>query len=314
MGDRRLKGFWKRIVPENEIDGREECFYLHNGILMRRSVDKELGTSVNQVLVPEVFRKEILSLAHDSLFAGHQGRTKTYRRVASDFYWPGMFKDTEEFCKTCHVCQVTGKPNQGIPPAPLKPIPITGEAFSKVLIDVVGPLPKTSQGNQYLLTIMCLNTRFPEAIPLRRVTASVVAKALLKYFTYTGLPQEIQSDQGSNFMSRLFQQVMDLLDIRQVRSSAYHPESQGALERFHQHLKSMLRCFCLEREKDWDQCVPFVLFAARDAKQESLGFSPFELIYGHTPKGPLKLVKDSLLQSKSDGDMLNYVAQIKDRL
>ena len=80
---------------------------------------------------------------------------------------------------------------------------------------------------------MCESTRFPEAIPLRNISAKIIVKALIKFFTLVGLPKSIQSDQGSNFMSGLFQQVMDELGIRQYRSSAYHPESQGALERFH---------------------------------------------------------------------------------
>ena len=98
-----------------------------------------------------------------------------------------------------------------------------------MIIDCVGPLPKTKSGNQYLLTVMCASTRFPEAIPLRNISA--------KFFTLVVQPKSIQSDQGSNFMSGLFQQVMDELGIKQYRSSAYHPESQGALERFHQTLK-----------------------------------------------------------------------------
>lgn len=75
-------------------------------------------------------------------------------------------------------------------------------------------------------------------------------------------------------------------------SSAYHPESQGALERWHQTLKAMLRKYCLEAKVDWDEGIPFVLFAAREAVQESLGFSPSELVFGHTPRGPLKSMKE----------------------
>ena len=319
--DVTLQYAWDKVVDEKHIEQERECFYVHKGVLMRKcgmEIDQD-GSALDvgvkyQVVVPNIYRQELLSLGHESLFAGHLGRRKTLDRVSSDYYWPGMYRDTEKYCQSCHVCQVVGKPNQGIPPAPLKIIPMTGEAFSKVIIDIVGPLPKTSQGNQYLLTIMCANTRFPEAIPLRKVTAAVVTKQLIKYFTMTGLPQEIQSDQGSNFMSKLFQQVMVLLGIHQVRSSAYHPASQGALERFHQNLKSMLRCYCQEHEKDWDQGVPYVLFAARDAKQESLGFSPFELVYGHTPKGPLKLLKASWLDNHQTETMLDYVARIKDRL
>ncbi|XP_067685776.1 uncharacterized protein [Haliotis asinina] len=310
--DETLQQIWSKVLSDTRDT---EEFYVHKGILMRRCPQKELDVgSREQIVVPKAFRTEILSLAHESLFAGHLGRTKTYDRLSSDFFWPGMYKDVEDYCSSCHVCQVAGKPNQLIPPAPLKVVPAVGEAFSKVLIDIVGPLPKTSQGNQYLLTIMCLNTRFPEAIPLRKVTAAVVTKALIKYFTMTGLPNEIQSDQGSNFMSNLFRQVMLLLEIHQVRSSAYHPESQGALERFHQTLKSMLRCFCLEHERDWDVGLPYVLFAARDSRQESLGFSPFELVYGHTPRGPLKLVKDKWLDDNQSENLLGYVARIKDRL
>ena len=84
---------------------------------------------------------------------------------------------------------------------------------------------------------MCASTRFPEAVPLRNITTKTVVQALTKFFTLVGLPKSIQSDQGSNFMSGIFQQVMHELQIKQYKSTAYHPESQGALERFHQTLK-----------------------------------------------------------------------------
>jgi transposase InsO family protein len=114
---------------------------------------------------------------------------------------------------------------------------------SRVIIDCVGPLPKTKSGSQYLLTIMCASTRFPEAIPLRNIKAKTIVKALVKFFIFVGSPKSVQSDQGSNFMSGNFQQVMHELGITQCRSSAYHPESQCALERFHQTLKNMIRSY-----------------------------------------------------------------------
>ena len=119
-------------------------------------------------------------------------------------------------CRSCHVCQVVGKPNQTIPIAPLRPIPAFDEAFSRVLVDCVGPLPKTRSGNEYLLTIMCSSTRFPEAIPLRRITAQKIVTALIRFFTFVGLPKSMQSDQGSNFMSRLFKEIMKQLGIEQL--------------------------------------------------------------------------------------------------
>ena len=161
---------------------------------------------------------------------------------------------------------MVGKPNQTIPKAQLQPIPACDEPFSRILIDCVGPLPRTKSGNEYLLTIMCTSTRFPEAIPLRNIKTKSIVK---------GLPKSVQSDQGSNFMSGIFQQVMHELGIKQYRSSAYHPESQGALERFHQTLKNMIRSYCFDTEKDWDGGIHLLLFAVRESVQESLGFSPF---------------------------------------
>ena len=148
---------------------------------------------------------------------------------------------------------MVGKPNQVIPKAGLQPITAFDEPFSRVIIDCVGPLPKTKSGNEYLFTIMCAPTRFPEAIPLRNIKTKTIMKALVKFFTFVGLPKSVQSNQGSNFISDVFQQVMHELEIKQYRSSAYHPESQGALEKFHQTLKNMIRSYCFDTDKDWDE-------------------------------------------------------------
>ena len=210
---------------------------------------------------------------------------------------------------------MVGKPNQPLPKAPLQPIPAFEEPFSRILIDCVGPLPKTKLGNQYLLTIMCASTRFPEAIPLRNIKAKTIVRALIKFFSLVGLPKSIQSDQGSNFMSSIFQQVMYELVIKQFRSSAYHPESQGALERFHQTLKNMIKAYCFDTEKDWDEGIYLLLFAARESVQESLGFSPIELVFGHTVRGPLKFLKENILCSKDNSlNLLQYVSDFCTRL
>ena len=116
-------------------------------------------------------------------------------------------------------------------------------------------------------------------------------------------------------MSDIFQQVMHELGITQYRSSAYHPESQGALERFHQTLKNMIRSYCFDTEKDWDEGIHLLLFAVRESVQESLGFSPVELVFGHTVRGPLKLLKEKFLSKDySSLNLLQYVSDFKNRL
>ena len=104
----------------------------------------------------------------------------------------------------------------------LQPIPVCGNPFSHILIDCVGPLPKTKTGNCYLLTIMCQFTRFPKVIPLRNIKALKIVHSLVKIFTFVRLPVSSQSDLGSNFMSSLIQ-VMHELGVYQYKSSPYHP-------------------------------------------------------------------------------------------
>lgn len=132
---------------------------------------------------------------------------------------------------------------------------------------------------------------FPEAFLFRRITASLIFKALTKFFNTFGLPKTVQTDQGTNFLSKLFNRVIQTLGIKHIVSSAYHPESQGALKDWHQTLKCMLQKYCLRVGKEWDEGVPLVVFAIHEAKQESLGFSPVEPVFGHSVRGPLKLLK-----------------------
>ena len=164
---------------------------------------------------------------------------------------------------------------------------------------------------------MCATTRYPEAIPLKNITAKSVAKTLLNYFTSFGIPKVIQSDRGSNFTSDFMTSVLRELGVEQIFSSAYHPESQGALERWHQTFKSMLRKFCLDSNLDWDEGVKYLVLAIREAPQESLGFSPFEMVFGRQLKGPLSLVMDKWLNSpgiQRTVTVKKYIDKLKESL
>ncbi|XP_066953397.1 uncharacterized protein [Macrobrachium rosenbergii] len=206
-----------------------------------------------------------------------------------------MKNDVKAFVQCCHICQIAGKPNEVIPPAPLKTIAIPHEPFSKVVIDCVGPLPKTRKGNQYLLTVMCPTTRFPIAIPLPNISAKKIIESLIKIFTVLGFPKELQCDRGTNFKSDVFQSVLKELNIKQSFSSAYHPQSQGVLERAHQTMKSLLGKYALESAKDWDENLDLLMFVIRSVPNESIGVSPFEMLFGRKARDVLRVVKENLI-------------------
>lgn len=316
--DPGLKPLFARAVDLSESEKLPVCYYLDKDVLMRkfRSADvaaNEEWNVVKQIIVPVCYRKDILSLAHDFV-GGHLGINKTYNKILPNFFWPGLRRDVAKYCRTCHICQVAGKPNQVLKKAPLQPIVPLTEPFKKVIIDCVGPMPKTKKGNQFLLTIMCATTRYPEAIPLKKIGTKDVVNVLLKFFTQYGIPKYVQSDQGTNFTSSLFKQVMQELGITHYTATAYHPQSQGALERFHQTFKSMLTKYCIENNKDWDEGVHFMLYAIRSCPQESLGFSPFSLVYGHTIRGPLEVMRECWLNQDLCMPLSKYVKKFRERL
>ena len=114
-------------------------------------------------------------------------------------------------------------------PAPLQSLPLVNEPFAQVAIDIVGPLPVCkATGNRFVLTVLDLCTHYPEAIPLKQHTVAEVAQALGTVFSRFGFPQEILSDQGSDFMSELMQIFLNDFSVHHVRSSPYHPQSKLA--------------------------------------------------------------------------------------
>ncbi|XP_066958967.1 protein NYNRIN-like [Macrobrachium rosenbergii] len=233
---------------------------------------------------------------------GHFGVGKTFKKLAENYWWPGMKSSVKKFVKSCEICQVMGKPNQPIPKAPLNPIPAIGEPFSELVIDVVGPLPKTKTGFMYILTIMDRASRFPEAFPMRSITSKIVFDKLVEYFSRYGLPRVIQTDCGTNFTSKVFRGKCAELAIQHITSVPYHPESQGVVERFHQTLKTIIKKYCYGKGNEWDKALPFALFAIRNHPNASTGVAPFELIFGHKIRGPLEVLGE-ILRSEQKGKM-----------
>ena len=136
---------------------------------------------IEQLVIPVKYHKTILDLAHQIPMAGHMGKDKTARRILQRFYWPTVFKDVAEYCRSCETCQKSShkKPRH----APLVPLPIIGVPFQMIAMDIIGPLPRSRSGNRYVLVICDYATRYPEAIPLRTIDAENIAEELIQLFS-----------------------------------------------------------------------------------------------------------------------------------
>ncbi len=252
--DSSLDVLFQCAVTPAEMGNVARGYVVSDGVLLRKWIPHKgdfVRNSVFQVVVPVKFHHTMIEIAHDQ--SGHQGVRKTYDRLLRHYFWPRLKRDLSSYIKKWKTCQLTSKPNQVLKPAPLKPIQAAGEPFEHLLVDCVGPLPHSKSGSNYLFTVMCLNTRFPAAYPLRSTTSHSIVRVLTQFISVFGIPQIIQRDQGSNLTSHLFQQILKQLHIKHNQSTAYHVQSQGALERFHQFLKSLLRAYCVQLDQDWEE-------------------------------------------------------------
>ena len=160
--------------------------------------------------------------------------------------------------------------------------------FEHVAIDIVGPFPR-ALSYKYLFTYICLSSKYPEAIPLKKATAAECAEALLEIFSRNGVPVTLLSDQGSQFMGVLVTTLCKRLGISQLRTTPYHPQTNGSVERLHGTLVPMIRKLS-SKKLLWPDQVKFALYAIRSTPNRSTGFAPFEIIYGHNMKSPLDIV------------------------
>ena len=311
--DSTLKQWFGKVtevegVKQANSSGLDEATYvLKEGLLYQQKGNIEV------LALPQQFRHKVMELGHSIPWAGHMAFEKTLNRIGSRFVWPGMYSQVSQFCSSCEICQLTSA--RGVARAQLQSLPIIDTPFERIGMDIVGPLERSSSGHRYILVICDYATRYPEAFPLKSIKARQVANCLLQLFSRVGIPKEVLTDCGTNFLSKLLRQVYQVLGVKGIKTTPYHPQTDGLVERYNQTLKSMLRKFVSHTGADWDQWLPYMLFAYREVPQASTGFSPFELLYGRQVRGPLDLLKDYWESPKPERDnVVAYVVKMREKL
>lgn len=312
----RLRGL---VDEKTSQKGGRARFIEVKGLMYREFVSPQVehGDVFRQLVVPQVYRKHVMKIAHESSLGGHQGIKRTLDKITTNFYWSGIQADVKRFCKSCDICQRTIHKGR-VKRAPLGRMPLIEVPFERIAIDIVGPIkPATERGHRFILTLVDYATRYPEAVPLVSIETTRVAEAMVDVFSRVGIPREILSDQGPQFTSGLMREVSRLLSIRQLTTTPYHPACNGLVERFNGTLKQMLKRMCAEKPRDWDRFIAPLLFAYREVPQASLGFSPFELLYGRTVRGPMTILKELWSGETKTPDVrttYEYILDLRDRL
>ena len=313
--DVSISHLWKK-ARNQDISGKYK-FIIRDGWLLR-APSKDTDTKGNtQLVVPKDYRDRVMKIAHDGLMSGHQGITKTTDKILTQFYWPGLGEDVRHYCRSCDICQRTIQKGK-ITKVPLGKMPIIDVPFQRIAMDLVGPIsPVSDRGKRYILTIVDYATRYPEAVALSTIDTETVSEALLDIYSRVGVPKEVLTDMGTQFTSEVMKEVGRLLSLKQMTSTPYHPICNGLVEKFNGTLKLMLKRLCAERPKDWDRYINSLLFAYREAPQESTGFSPFEILYGRKVRGPLTILRELWTSDKDNPEVRStyqYVIDLKEKL
>ncbi len=279
--------------------------------LFRVTQDAQSKEMTTQLLVHRSRREMIFQAAHCTPMAGHLGEAKTHERLMARFFWPGIHENVRRLCAACRECQLVNPPAK----APLCPLPLMEVPFERIGMDLIGPLERSARGYRFALVLVDYASRYPEAVPLRSISAKSVAEALFRIISRVGIPKEILTDQGMVFMSRTLNELYELLGIKSIRTSVYHPQTDGLVERFNRALKTIVRKFVKEYAKNWDKWLEPLLFALREVPQASTGFSPFELLYGRQSRGVLDVIKESWKEGPSNSrSEIQYVLDLRAKL
>jgi len=240
------------------------------------------------VVVPKGLGPAVLQEAHAVCFAGHFAAKKVCDCLCRYYWWKGMRADVQSFCRGCLVCASRKGPGRPLRP-PLTVIPVGGP-FHRVSVDVL-QLLRTANGNCYVVCFVDYLTKWVEAFAVPDQQAETIAKLFVENVVCRhGVPEQLLSDRGTNFLSELIQGVCEVLGVEKINTSGYHPQTDGLVEKFNSTLINMVAKCCEVKQHNWDEHLPHLPFAYRSFVQESTKESPFCLLYGRDPRLPTETV------------------------
>lgn len=237
----------------------------------------DVSTNSTRPYITQKFRRDVFHMLHQ---LSHPGVSASTKLITQRFVWPGIKRDCKNWTQECTDCQR----NKIIrhTSSPLVPFSTPSDRFSHIHMDIVGPLPISSDF-RYCLTVIDRFTRWPEAYPLRDITAETCAIAFVSgWVARFGCPHKITTDRGRQFESQLFKNISSLIGAQVCTTTAYHPQCNGMIERLHRQLKAAIMC---HNNCKWTEVLPMVLLGIRSAWKEDLKSSAAELVYGE----PLRL-------------------------
>lgn len=228
--------------------------------------------------VPHGLTSDLIRNAHDPPDCAHGGFYKTLMRLRNLYFWPSMAADIKKYTSTCEICKST-KPSNTVTKTEMGDRLQADRPFELIYIDFMGPYPRTKRGNCFIFVCLDSLSRFPILCPMRSATSKKVVEFLSReLFPFVGVPREIFSDNGSQFVSKTFQEYLSKMGILHLKSPFYTPQANAA-ERVNRSVLSAVRAY-IKHHNEWDEHLPLITAALRGGYHQSLGTSPYFTLFG----------------------------------
>ncbi|MES9881967.1 MAG: reverse transcriptase domain-containing protein [Sedimenticola sp.] len=303
-------------VPENrnaagKVVAESQYYVIDNELLFHlyhpRSKGHKWQNVTKQLAVPLKLRDTVLKQYHDALTACHYGVERTYEAIRMKYFWPSMYRDIQMYVKTCEPCQQS-KRYVHFRKAKLQPLPV-GDVFSRVHMDVLGPLPQTEEGYKYILLLVDAFSGWCEAIPLKTLEARETAyKIYQEFICRMGCPTSVLSDRGSNFMSKVMQEMCSMFQITKLKTSSYHPATNSTVERMNSVILQKLRVYCNDKQAKWVDYLPSIMMSYRISPAvDSSQYSPYYVLFGRECRLP---IDNLLLPGTQDKTVEEHLRQL----
>ncbi|CAF4669082.1 unnamed protein product [Rotaria sp. Silwood1] len=281
----------QKIVQNFSLQSTKNSFLFKEDIVYKLiSLNKYSHKKIKVIYLPTSMIESLLRASHDDPMSGsHFATDRMYYKIRTHFWWPKMKTTIQRYVKSCSLCTQfnlsrTKKYDhlRSIPP-PEGPLALIG-------IDFCGPLPRTPRENQYVLVITDYFTRHITAIALPNCTAETTARALFDdFFCKFGIPSIILSDRGTHFQNKLMENLQKLIGYNHIYSTAYHPQTNGVVERFNATFVAQISKLQSTQHNNWDEFLQAVVFAYNTGEHKSTKFSPYELLYGRSARLPIHI-------------------------
>jgi hypothetical protein len=282
-------------------------FVVKNGLVYHQVEDD--GEDL-QIVVPYALREKITRHFHcPPLTGAHLGQEKTLQKLKPRVYWPGMTQDVKEFVKSCTSCQERKTASSQVCVEPLHPIAKPSQPFEQVHVDIMGPIPPTTDGHQYILVVVDSFSKYVVATPLRDQRARTVAKALVNdLICRFGVPRAISTDQGTNLMGTVFKELCTMCAVKHNFTTPYHQSANGQVERDNKTIADMLSHFVNSAGNDWSEFLQCVCFAYNTAVNSTTKETPFYLNHGKDASLPLDVLTQRRRQPLTISDFRNTLS------